>query len=349
MIVGLCGLDDFIKRVALVRVRRAAAEHDVREFVEAKHPDRKLEAVGIDNLRGALKKRRVLIVRIEDEDAQIGPCRNRAADEHRRGSRLAHPGRPEHREMPRDQLIHADFRGDAVVLTEPADFNSSFASERIDGPKVFGLHSARHRAEGRVGADAAVKDRRIGGAVDDLPAQFECDASEVRLRFGPPRVDGRDLAYDADKPRVAMRDRDQMADGPILARRVKTAIDDAVRPVQRHKAPDDALRSRLPSPGDAGFLGGAPVQGLACNLQTALEPLNVPAVDVRRKAAGVDLARGGRIKRLHGAPPSPVMEQRPEVGEQALKKSFSNPEGSRHSSANSTNRGRMADFVDRPA
>ena len=111
-----------------------------------------------------------------------------------------------------------------------------------------------NRAEGRIRANAAVEIGLIATRVDDLPAQFECDSSEVGLRFRPSCVNRRDFAHDADQARIAMTDGYQMTDGPILALRITTTGDDALGSIQRHQMSNDAPRRSFPAFGAASFV-----------------------------------------------------------------------------------------------
>ena len=87
-----------------------------------------------------------------------------------------------------------------------------------------------------------------------------------------------------------MGDRYQVADGPILSGRIETAIDDAAGSVQGHQTSDEALRSRSPSFGDGGAVGGRRIQGLARDLETPLEPQRITALQFGLERAGVLVA-----------------------------------------------------------
>ena len=130
-------------------MRLTAAEHDVGQFVESKHPERQLETVRIDDLRQAWKMRRIFVVRIKDDDPELRPHRHRFPQQEADRSRLADAGRPQNGEMTPDQFADVDFGGDRLVLAQAADFDPLAASKRVDGPKIVGADAVRGRAKGR--------------------------------------------------------------------------------------------------------------------------------------------------------------------------------------------------------
>ena len=212
----LCDADDLVERIPLVRMRLPAAEHDVGQFVEPKHPERQLETFRIDDLRQPGKMGRVFVVRIKDDDAELRPHRQRLFQQEADRSRLADAGRPQNGEMTPDQFADVDLRRDVLVLAQPADFDPLPAAKRIDGPKIVGADAVRGRAQRGKRTHAAMEKRRAVSVVDNLAVQLDRHAGGVRLAFGPPAVIGLDLADRADQTRGPVHDGDEMADRPVL-------------------------------------------------------------------------------------------------------------------------------------
>ena len=142
-----CDPNQLIERVPFVRMRPTAAENDIGEFVEAKHPKRQLEGVRINNLRQSGKMGRVFVVRIKDDDAQLWPHRDRLPQEEAHSCRLADSCRPQHREMSSDQFADVDLRRDDVVLAQLPDFDPLSSAETVDGSKIVGAYPVRCCAE----------------------------------------------------------------------------------------------------------------------------------------------------------------------------------------------------------
>ena len=75
--------------------------------------------------------------------------------------------------MTPDQFADVDFRGDRLVLAQPADFDPLAPPKRVDGPKIFGADAVRGRAQGRERAYAAMEVRRAGRIVDNFAVQLD--------------------------------------------------------------------------------------------------------------------------------------------------------------------------------
>ena len=61
--------------------------------------------------------RRVLIMRIKDNDAEFRLHRHRFLDQKTDRGRLAHSARAQNGEMPPDQFTDIDLRGNGAILT----------------------------------------------------------------------------------------------------------------------------------------------------------------------------------------------------------------------------------------
>src|SRR5271154_3034981 len=110
--------------------------------------------------------RRVFIVRVKDDDPELGPHRNRLPQQKADRSGLADASRSQHGEVTPDQLANVDFRRDRLVLAQPADFDPLAPSKRVDGPKIVGADAVRSRAQGGERAYAAMEVRRSGRIAD---------------------------------------------------------------------------------------------------------------------------------------------------------------------------------------
>ena len=142
-----CDPNQLIERVPFVRMRPTATENDIGEFVEAKHPERQLEGVRINNLRQSGKMGRVFVVWIKDDDAQLWPHRDRLPQEEAHSRRLPDSCRPQHREMSSDQFADVDLRRDDVILAQFPDFDPLSSAETVDGSKIVGAYPVRCCAE----------------------------------------------------------------------------------------------------------------------------------------------------------------------------------------------------------
>ena len=234
--------DDLVERVPFVRMRLAAAKHDVGQFVELKHPERQLETFRIDDLGQPGKMGRVFVMRIKDDDPQLRPHGKRLLQQQTDRSRLANAGRSQNGEVTTDQFADVDLRGDLFVLAQPADFDALPAMKCVDRSKIARAYPVRGRAKRGKRAHAAMKKARAVGIVDNFAVELDPYAGGVRLAFGPPAVVGLDFADCADQTRAPVGDRDKMANRPLLFVQSEWTAEDALRSVQGHQSPDDARR-----------------------------------------------------------------------------------------------------------
>ncbi len=154
-------------------------------------------------------------MRVEDQDAQVGPCLDGLAQEQRDGRRLADAGGADHREVTRQRVLDGDVGLDRLVLRQRADGDALAAAEIVDGGEVAHADAVGDRADMRIGGDAAVEHRLAGAlVVPHLAHQLDGDLDRVRPVFAPQPVGLVDFVDQADGPRLEQADRDHPADRP---------------------------------------------------------------------------------------------------------------------------------------
>src|SRR5690606_20136070 len=107
--------DQVAQVLDLVGDRFAAAEENLDDLFQPEHPEGQVERAGIDADRLVGERAGKLVVRVEDQDAQVGPRGDGLADQQRHGGRLADTGRAHHREVAVERVVDGDAGGDAVV------------------------------------------------------------------------------------------------------------------------------------------------------------------------------------------------------------------------------------------
>ena len=124
-----------------------------------------------------------LVVRIEDQDAQVGPRLDRLAQQQRDGGRLADAGGADDREVARQRVVDGDAGVDRLVLRQLADGDGVAAGEIVDRLQVARADAVGDGADMRIGGDAAVEDRLGAAARRSRTSPISSTLTSMALRL----------------------------------------------------------------------------------------------------------------------------------------------------------------------
>ena len=189
-----------------------AAEEDVDRFLEIEQPERQLEIARIEHLRAVAEAAPVLVVPVEQEDAQVGARLQDLLQEQRDAARLADAGRAEHGEMLAQHFVDVDAGVDRRVLLQVPDGDRVGAGHVVDEPQLLVGEEGGRIADRRIVGDAALEVRRAGRVLLDLAHHVEVGGRDEALFDGDRRRFQRDLGDHADEQRPPALDAQELAD-----------------------------------------------------------------------------------------------------------------------------------------
>ena len=114
----------------LLRRGGLAAVEDVEGLLEVEEPERQAEVLGADDVGAAAEGGAVLVVDVEEEDAELGAHVDHLAEDRGDGARLADAGGADDGEVLGEQVVGVDVGGDRGVLAEVADGDRAGAASR---------------------------------------------------------------------------------------------------------------------------------------------------------------------------------------------------------------------------
>ena len=161
-----------------------AGEQHVDDFLEIEQPERQFQVARVEHQRAIAEAAAILVVDVEQEDAQVRPRFEDFVEQQRHAGRFADAGRAEHREMLGEHFLDVDIGDDRAVLLQGADIDLVRAGRRVDraqfriGDQVDGI------ADGRIVGDAALEFGPV--AAEDFAEQVDAGGA----RYSCPRSAG---------------------------------------------------------------------------------------------------------------------------------------------------------------
>ncbi len=226
----------------------AAGEEDVDRLFEIEQPERQFQVARIEHQRAIAEAARILVVAVEQEQAQVRPRIEDLAQDQRNAARLADAGGAEDREMLAQHVVHVHVRADGGVLLEVADVDRVGTGDIVDQPQFVARDQGGGISDCRIVRDAALEVLRAVVALSDLAHHVETRRGAVTsLASGCADV-LRDLRHHADEHRLRALDAQELADrdrGLALAYGVDAA----------GRKPDGRLRSAHRQDVSAGAIG----------------------------------------------------------------------------------------------
>ena len=150
-----------------------AAEERVDRFLEIEQPERQPQIARREHLRLVAEAAAVFVVRVDQEDAQVGPLVENLRQQNGDAVRLADAGGAEHGEVLADELLDVDLRRNAGSCCSAPMLRRPGVDAVVDQPQLAIAHQHRRLADHRIFGDAALEEGRAGGARLDLADQVE--------------------------------------------------------------------------------------------------------------------------------------------------------------------------------
>jgi hypothetical protein len=172
-------------------------------------------------LRPIVEAVAVLVVRIDQEYAQVRPRLENLAQQQRDAARFADTGGAEHREMLAHHVVDIDAGRDRGVLLQRADVDGARAGHVEDQPQLVLRDQLHGIADHRIFGDAALEELPAPVVVLDLAEHVERAGRKLALARLPLRIDPGDHA---DHDGGAGADAEEFSDGRAhVARRDREA------------------------------------------------------------------------------------------------------------------------------
>ena len=236
--LGLGLRDDVGENLDFLIQARPAAEEDVDRLLEVEEPERQFQIVGVEDERFLAEGARVFVVRVDQEDAQIGLGGQDGAQDDGDAARLADARGAEDGEMLVQHLVDLDVGRDRAVLLQIADVDDVGAGGVVDDAQHLAAERHDRVAHRRIIGDAAVEEAAAPVALLDLAEQVHA-RGQLAVAGAAGAVD---LGYDADDGRLGRAQRDELADrdagiGRLPALRRRKA-EGGIRAADRHDLAD---------------------------------------------------------------------------------------------------------------
>ena len=193
-------------------------------------------------MRAVLEAGAVLVVRIDQQNAQVGARLHDLAQDQRDRARLAGTGAAEDREVLAHGVVDVDIGAERVVLLQMSDIDRVGTGGVEDDPQLLVPDRNDDAADARIEHDAALEISAAGLLVEQLAEQIDlADRGRAALAVG--RFAERDFAERADHQRTAVPDAEKAADGNVrivLVRREELGreLHDDLRAGDRNDAPE---------------------------------------------------------------------------------------------------------------
>ena len=115
--------DELLEDLHLLLHARPAAEEDVDDLLEIEQPERQHQVLRADHVGEVAEALAVLVVRIDEEDAEVRLLLQDLGEDEGNGGRLADAGGADHREMLAQQLLEIDVGGNGRVEAQAPDLD----------------------------------------------------------------------------------------------------------------------------------------------------------------------------------------------------------------------------------
>ncbi len=196
----------FGEDVELVGHAGPAAEQHVDDLLEVEQPERQLQIPRVEHLGALAEAAAVLIVHVEQEDAQVRPRLQDLVEQQRYAGGFADAGGAEHREVLGKHFLDVDIGDDRTILLQRADIDLVRAARRIHRAQLLVRDQVGAVADGRIVGDTALELRPV--TAKDLAEQVDRGGRDVGLgrrqvltrHFGDHGDDDRTRTADADEP-----------------------------------------------------------------------------------------------------------------------------------------------------
>ena len=163
---------------------RTIAEDHVDDLVEVEQPERQLDVARIEHQGAVAEAAAVLVVAVEQEEAQVRPRIEDLLQDHDDAARLADAGGAEHGEVLAQHVVDVDIGADAGILQQRSDVDRVRSGQIVDEAQLAVGNQRRRIADRRIGGDAALEIRGIVGTPPDLAHQVELGGRVIALLAG---------------------------------------------------------------------------------------------------------------------------------------------------------------------
>ena len=130
--------DQLGQNLGLLLDARTAAEEDVDDLLEVEQPEGKLQGLRVDDMGQIAEAVGIFVVRIDQEDPEIGLLLEDLLEDERNRGGLADAGGAEHGEVLAQQLVEIDQGGDRSIEAQAADLDGVAAVDAMDDGDVLG-------------------------------------------------------------------------------------------------------------------------------------------------------------------------------------------------------------------
>ena len=189
-----------------------AAEERIDGFLEVEQPERQPQIARREHLRLVAEAAAVFVVRVDQEDAKVGPLVENLRQQNGDAVRLADAGGADHGKVLADKLLDVDLRRNSRVLLQRADVARPGVDAVVDQPQLAIAHQHRRLADHRIFGDAALEEGCAGGARLDLADQVQQRGAAAMGILLALRALG-DLGDQADDDVAAADDAEEFSDG----------------------------------------------------------------------------------------------------------------------------------------
>lgn len=195
----------------------APAEENVDDLLEIKQPEGQPQVPRADDMRLLAETVGVFVVRIDEEDAEVGLLLQDLLQDQGDAGRFADAGRAEDGEVLTQELVEIDIGRNLGVERQPADLDRLALGDAVDDAEVIAAEQRELVADGRVVGHAALEIRSGGAVLLDLAEEVDVSDKATDITANGIGTRSGQLGDDADNPGGGRPDGDHPADGhPLL-------------------------------------------------------------------------------------------------------------------------------------
>jgi hypothetical protein len=196
-------------RISTSSSRPGRPRKKLDRFLEVEQPERQPQVLRVQHVRPVAEGMAVLVVRVDQEDAQIRPHLEHLAQDDGDAARLADARAAEQREVLAQHVLDLDAGADRGVLLQPADVDGIGAGGVVEQAQPVAAEQLDCVADDGIVGDAALE--ADGAALALLQLAEQVDAGrQLALGLLPAAVDVGDHADDRGSH---CADRQELADG----------------------------------------------------------------------------------------------------------------------------------------
>jgi len=129
--------DHLRKNIEFLRHAGSSSKQNVDDFLEVEQPERQFQIARVQHKGVIAETAAVLIVHVEQEDAEIGARPHDLVDEQRNAARLADAGRAKHGEVFAEHFFDVDKGFDGLILLQRTDVDLIRSVGRVNGPELL--------------------------------------------------------------------------------------------------------------------------------------------------------------------------------------------------------------------